>query len=252
MPRSNSGKLKVELHLHTSADPVDNLPLDIVETLHHAARLGFDAIAVTHHESVFVPDEAALEASERTGVLLIPGIEASLDGGAHVLILGCGPEMEEVRTLEELSRVKQPHHLVIPAHPFYPGGVAMGLKGLLEPWVHLFDAVEWSHFWHPWLEGPNLRAAEFAERHQIPLVGTGDVHLPDQMGHTYTLVEAEKTQAAIIAAIKEGRTEVITRPLELLHMAWIAARLLVRNHALNPRLWRRLRPTLRPSRSPAS
>jgi len=222
------GKLKIDLHLHTADDPVDNLPLDIEATLENAAALGFDAVAVTLHEKVYVPDARARAASERTGVLLLPGIEATLDHGVHVLILGCGPEAEDIHTLEDLERFRRPEYLIMAPHPFYPGsGLAKG--GLLERYAHLIDAVEWSHFYHRFVNFPNRRAAAFAARRRLPLVGTGDAHLPDQMGHTYALVEAERSVASILQAVREGRVETVTRPLSLCHMAWILARLALRS-----------------------
>ena len=78
------GLLKVELHCHTAADPVDNLPLDIASTIARAAEFGYDAIAMTHHDAYYKHTPEALEASERTGVLVLPGVEATLDENGHI------------------------------------------------------------------------------------------------------------------------------------------------------------------------
>ncbi len=241
--------LKVELHLHNASDPVDNLPLDMVSTVEHAAKLGFDAIAVTNHNSVYLPDAADREAAARAGIVLLSGIEATLDRGVHVLILNCGPEAETIRTLADLERLRRPEYLVIAPHAWYPGRCSIGRSGLLERWAHLFDAIEWCHFWHPSMLGPNKKAAAFARLHGLPLVGTGDVHLPDQMGRTYVRVRARRDVDSIVEAVRAGHVRTATRPLSLIHMGWILFRLGLRNQALNPRIWRRLlqRPRL-PSR----
>jgi len=232
------GRLKVDLHVHTSADPVDNLPLDVVQTIELAAAHGYDAIALTHHEACIRLDKAAMEASERTGVLVIPGIEATVDGGAHVLVINCGMEMQQVRSLDDLARLRRDEPLVVPAHPYYPG---FGLgQAKLEQWVHLFDGIEWCHFWNRWLSRPNRRAVEFCERFDKPLVATGDIHLPDQIDRTYCLVEADKDPRSIVDAVRAGRIETVTEPMTVAQMAWMFGRLQARNHLGSLRSWRRL------------
>jgi predicted metal-dependent phosphoesterase TrpH len=230
--------LKVDFHVHTSADPVDNLPLDIVETIENAAGYGYDAIALTHHEAYYQDSAAAREAAERTGVLLIPGIEATVDNGAHVLVVNCGSEIEGVTSLAELARIKQPHHLVIAPHPYYPGP-SLG-DTLMDEWVDLFDAVEWSYFWNSMTIKANWKAKEFAAKHGKVLLGTGDVHLADQMNHTFALVEAEKSVDSIIEAVRAGRVGLVTEPLPTSYMASILMRMVVRNELMGLRFWSRL------------
>jgi len=230
--------LKVDLHVHTSADPVDNLPLDAVATVELAALHGYDAIALTHHDAWFEITDEIAEVSERTGVLVMPGIEASLDDGAHVLVVNCGREIEGVSSLQELSEARLPEHLIVPAHPFYPC-FGIGLEKL-EQWSDLFDALEWSHFWNRYLRGPNLKAALWANRRGVPIVGTGDIHVPRQIDRTYSMVRAQKDPVSIVRAIRAGSVEVVTEPLPLAEMAIILAELSLRHEMLSTRFWRRL------------
>ena len=233
-------RLKVDLHVHSSSDPVDRLPLSEVETIERAAALGFDAIAFTHHDWVYQRNPEAERAAERLGLIVIPGVEATIEGG-HVLIAGCGQEVAGVQTLAELEQVLTPQSAVIAAHPFYPGGTGLGMRRLRQ-WSRLFHGLEWSHFWTRAWTGPNLRAAAAAEQLGLALVGTGDVHLPDQMGCTYSVVEAsERSAAGVVEAIQQGRVEVVSQPLELDHMLSIAARLAARNSLSHMRLYRWLR-----------
>ncbi len=232
------GMLKVELHCHTSADPVDNLPLDIVSTIERAAEFGYDAIAMTHHDAYYKHTDEALEASERTGVLVLPGVEATLDNNGHVLIINCGSEVEGIRSLDDLARIRRPEHLVIAAHPFYPG---FGLgEELLERYSTLFDGVEWSHFWNHYTIRPNLRAHQFCRRHDLPLVGTGDIHVPSQINHTYALVNAEKNPASITEAVRAGQVELVTEPLSFFEMASFFAELTWRNQLTSTKFWKQL------------
>jgi predicted metal-dependent phosphoesterase TrpH len=233
-----SGLLKVDLHCHTSADPVDNLPLDIVSTIERAAELGYDAIAVTHHDAYYKHTPEALEASERTGVLVLPGVEATLDNNGHVLIINCGSEVEDIRTLDDLASARRPEHLIIAAHPFYPG---FGLgEDILERYACVFDGIEWSHFWNHYTIRPNLLAHQFCRRHDLPLVGTGDIHLPEQMNHTFALVKADKTPASITEAIRAGQVELVTEPLSFSYMLAFAAKLTLRNQLTSIKFWRRV------------
>src|ERR1051325_656837 len=45
-----AGMLKVELHTHTSDDPVDRIPHTVTQLIDRAAFLGYHALAITLHE----------------------------------------------------------------------------------------------------------------------------------------------------------------------------------------------------------
>jgi hypothetical protein len=77
---------------------------------------------------------------------------------------------------------------------------------------HLFDAIEHCHFYTRWIDF-NRPAIRFAREHQLPLVGNSDAHVLDQLGWTYSLVEAEKTPDSIVQAIKAGRVTPVSEPL---------------------------------------
>ena len=76
----------------------------------------------------------------------------------------------------------------------------------------LIDAVEVNAMFTSWLDF-NRGARAWAQRHGKPLVGNTDLHLLEQMGTTYSLVDAEPDAGAICAAIKQGRVEVHSSPL---------------------------------------
>src|SRR5205814_2257511 len=74
------------------------------------------------------------------GVVLIPGIERSIEG-RHVLLLNFRKGTEEVETFEDLARLRQREPgLVVAPHPYFPARTC--LHGYLDRYASLFDAVE--------------------------------------------------------------------------------------------------------------
>ena len=76
----------------------------------------------------------------------------------------------------------------------------------------MFDAIEFAHL-HFRLLNFNRKAIALARKYDLPLVGTSDTHELRQLNSTYSVVEAEKTIPAIIAAVRAKRVEIMTRPL---------------------------------------
>ena len=214
--------LKVDLHTHTADDPADRIPHSTTQLIDRAATLGYDALAITLHDRQLDLRQLIPYASER-GIVLIPGIERTIQG-KHVLLLNFRSGVEEVRTFEDLARLKrrQPSGLVVAPHPFFPSSAALGRD--LDRHAALFDAVEWNAMFTAALNF-NRRAKRWATAHGKPLVGNGDVHRLNQLGTTYSRVDAEPNPDAICAAIAAGRVQVETRPLSWPHAVQIIASL---------------------------
>jgi predicted metal-dependent phosphoesterase TrpH len=205
--------LKVELHAHTADDPVDRIPHTSFELIDRAASLGYNALAITLHERQLDVSRLAPYASER-GVVLIPGVERTIRG-RHVLLLNFNEEAEEVKTFDDLARLKKRQRgLVVAPHPFFPATCC--LWGLLEQHRDLFDAVEYNAMFTASVNF-NQAAERWATRHGKPLVGAGDIHRLHQLDATYSLVDAEPDAGAICEAIAAGRVAVQQTPL-----AWSA------------------------------
>jgi predicted metal-dependent phosphoesterase TrpH len=196
--------LKVELHAHTADDPVDRIPHTSVELIDRAAALGYGALAITLHERQLDLRRLAPYAAER-GIILIPGVERTVQG-RHVLLLNFKDGAEQVRTFDDLARLKQRERgLVIAPHPFFP--TTSCLWGLLNRHRDLFDAVEYNAMFTSSVNF-NGAAERWATRHRKPLVGNGDIHRLHQLGTTYSLVDAIPDADAICAAIADGRVEI--------------------------------------------
>jgi predicted metal-dependent phosphoesterase TrpH len=210
-----SGVLKVDFHIHTGDDPIDRIPYSTRQLIDRAAALQFDALAITLHDRQLDVRPFEAYAAER-GLLLIPGIERTVEG-RHVLLINFPQDkVEGVRSFDEVRRLKERSAgLVIAPHPFFPG--PHSLFDALNQHADIFDAIEHNAMYTASLDF-NRRAERWARARGKPMVGNGDVHRFEQLGSTYSLVDAEHSPAAICAAVAAGRLRVVTRPL-----TWLTA-----------------------------
>jgi hypothetical protein len=209
--------LKTDLHIHTADDPHDDIPYTTRQLIDRAAHLGFGALAVTLHDKQLALDSLIPYASER-GIVLIRGVERTIEG-KHVLLLNFRRGTEEVRSFDDLRRLKQHEPgLVIAPHPFFPHSSC--LRGLMDRHADLFDAVEYNGMFTTRVDF-NRAGARWAREHCKPIVGNGDVHRLQQLGTTFSLVDAPPDADAICTAIAQGRVRVHARA----HSALTAARL---------------------------
>ena len=214
--------LKVELHAHTEEDPADAIPHSTARLIDHAAGLGYGALAVTLHDRYFDPAPWQSYASHQH-VLLLSGIERTIQG-QHVLLINFPPAVAHVTRFEELAHLKAATSgLVVAPHPFYPTFSALGRT--LDVHADIIDAVEINAMYTRWLNF-NRRAERWARAHRKPLVGNTDLHVLDQMGTTYSLVDAPPDADAICDAIRAGRVEVRSAPLSSLRAGWLFGRML--------------------------
>ena len=201
--------LKVELHAHTSDDPVDRIPHTAVQLIDRAAQLGYGALAITLHDRQLDVAPLAAYAAER-GLTLIPGVERTIEG-RHVLLLNFRRGAEDVNTFDDLARLRQREAgLVVAPHPFFPLGSC--LRGCMDRHATLFDAAEINAMFTDLVDFNRL-AKRWADRFGKPLVGNGDIHRLCQLGTTYSLVDAKPDPDSICAAIAAGRVRVESRPM---------------------------------------
>ena len=201
--------LKVELHTHTSDDPQDRIAHSTFALIDRASALKYDALAITLHDRQLDLAPFVSYAAER-GITLIPGVERTIEG-RHVLLLNFPGGADTVRSFDDVARLKRRSPgLVVAPHPFFPSRSC--LLGRMTRHAELFDAVEYNAMFTASVNF-NLRAERWARRHGVPMVGNGDVHLLEQLGTTYSLVDAERDPVSICAAIAAGRVRVVSQPL---------------------------------------
>ncbi len=204
-------KLKADLHLHTSEGPERFVRPDARTLIDRAAQEGYRVLAITNHNTLTYSEAVKTYAWER-GILLIPGVEATVEG-KHVLLYNFDESPDRIKTFEDIRRLKGPQRLVIAPHPFFPLPFSLGRRLLQE--LDLFDAIEFSHFYTTEIDC-NRKAVKLAKAIGLPLVGTSDCHFPRQFGTTYSLIEVEEPSLeSVLANIKQGNVTVISRPLKL-------------------------------------
>ena len=211
--------LKTELHSHSDDDPFDLIPHTTNELIDRAVALGYGALAITLHDRQL--DLAAYSARARErGLTLIPGTERTIEG-RHVLLLNFSIATEQVRTFEDLKRLKaRERGLGIAPHPFFPAPNCLQ-RARLDRYADLFDVVEVNGMFTRMLDF-NRPARAWARDRGKPLVGNGDVHRLEQLGTTYSLVDAEPHPDAICDAILAGNVTIEATP----HSAIAAARIM--------------------------
>lgn len=202
--------LKADLHTHSRDDPVDGdrvVTHSTFELIDRAAELGYRVLGLTNHRQYFRQTNAFEYAAEK-GILILPGVEASL-AGRHVLLYNF-PEYEPDWTSPEMvERFRSPDRLVIAPHPFFPTGSSLGRRAI--QWIHIFDAIEYSGMYLRWINF-NRPAVRLAEALDLPLVGNCDVHFLYQLGPCFSLIYARPTVEDVIRAVRAGHVRLVHRP----------------------------------------
>lgn len=220
-------KLKANLHLHTQEDPEDGkfISYSVRDVIDRAAALGFEVLALTLHNKCGYTDELGEYARQRN-ILLIPGIEKTIEG-RHVLILGADRGAEQVQTFPALAdyRAAKSDILVIAPHPYYYGNISV--KEKLEQYHELFDALEQSWFYNGIFDR-NADARLVAQRYNLPLIATSDLHALSRIENSYAVIEApEKTISAVLHSIRSGAFTNHSRPAswkDILAQVWLTVK----------------------------
>lgn len=209
--------LKSDFHLHTSDDRFDAIRHTARTLISTAARKGFKVLAITNHDT-FTYDSDLRDYAADLGILLIPGIEKTIEG-KHVLILNANLQAEKIRTFSDLRRARQDGFFNIAPHPFFIKKYCLQDK-LLEH-LDLFDAIEFSFFYSR-LVNFNRAAVRLAKKKRLPVVGNSDCHILKFMGICHSLIEAEsRTLEGVLNAIRNHQLKVVSRPISLPGLARI-------------------------------
>ncbi|MFA5047817.1 MAG: PHP domain-containing protein [Patescibacteria group bacterium] len=213
-------KLKASLHLHTAEDLVEGgiIKYDIYRLIDEARESGFKVLALTCHK-FFVYKKEYGDYAKRKGMLLIPGVEASLRK-KHVLILNADKGADKVKSFKQLAgyKKKKPDILVIAAHPNFGFKVSMGIK-LLKNNIDLFDAIENSWFYSRFFN-LNKKVKKIAQKYNKPMIATADLHDLRYLNGDYAIISAPRMEIKdVLSAIKNGYFVNVTSPKNFFKLA---------------------------------
>jgi predicted metal-dependent phosphoesterase TrpH len=186
----------IDLHCHTlPLSTCSALSLDQLVTL--ARARGLDGICLTEHDRWW--DEAALaEARERTGFLILAGVELTTEIG-HVLGFGVPRALHSLALAGEAHRWAADHGgLLYLAHP-----ARDGLLRVDHRTVEYFVSVEAINGSDSRLQ--NVAATGLAHGFGLPGIGGSDCHAPGEVGRAATRFDAEvRDIATLVAALRSG------------------------------------------------
>ncbi|MDX1763164.1 MAG: PHP-associated domain-containing protein [bacterium] len=205
--------LKADFHIHTASDPMEKISHSEEELIDLAASQGYEVLSITNHGAV-THTEALQDYARERNILLLPGVEMVIEG-KHVLMINARPEHTSLRDFQDLEEAREESLLIIAPHPYFPQPQC--LNGQFERHLALFDAVEFSHYYHPWINF-NKKAVKLCRKRGIPLCGSSDTHMLRQFNTTWSLIDGDKDPLSVIQATRAGRVQVVTKPLSLLEM----------------------------------
>ncbi|MFP4568073.1 MAG: PHP-associated domain-containing protein [Candidatus Woesearchaeota archaeon] len=210
-------KLKADLHIHTKEDPQDSWHIthSARDVIDKAKELDIKILAITLHNKV-LEDKELFEYAKKKGILLIRGVERTINGH-HTLIYGLNnDESEKIKNFNDLRALrKYKDILVIAPHPYYPN--LLGHKNLhskVEKHNDLFDALEVQQLYTK-LYNPNKKAQRIAKKLKKGLVANSDTHKIEYFGEHHTLINLPKnyTEKDVFKAIRENKTELKIKPM---------------------------------------
>ena len=190
-------ELRLDLHIHSERSPDGRMTLS--EIAARAKAAGLDGVAVCDH------DRTLDEVPEFPDLLLIPGIEVSTEHG-HLLGLFVREPIATRKFEEAAAAIHAQGGLAVLAHPFEHSRDAERLLPLLP----FLDGVEvWNSRADRKIRDANARAAAFAAEHGLRPFAGSDAHVPREIGHGVTAVEAaKKTLPAVKEALLSGTVAV--------------------------------------------
>ena len=189
---------------HVHAFPGDGLLLPS-EVKREARRAGLDVVAVTNHTGTLAA-RIAHQMSDDDGPMMIVGQEVT-NAEYHLIAVGLtAPIDPDQPTTSAIAAIHAQGGVAIAAHPGQIYWTAF------DPALPSLDGTEIAH---PQIHRDRVSGPDFAAFHEhtrarnpgVAAIGSSDFHGSPELGRcrTYLLVR-ERTEAAVVEAIRDGRT----------------------------------------------
>ncbi len=186
-------RLKIDLHVHTRFSP-DSV-ITFKDLLFYVKKSGLNGIAITDHDTM----DGASKFDKKTSFPTIPGIEISSLGG-HIIGLNVNDTVPPRLSVEEtINRIHEASGLAVACHPV--AFLKASLKGSITSHFDAIEVINSQSFPFKYSKWYSRRVASDLE---IPQVAGSDAHYGPEIGHAYTIVEADPMIEDIIEAIRKG------------------------------------------------
>ena len=204
--------LKAELHCHNEysnsrlgeLEPSYDCSITIPQQLEQCYKIGLDVLFVTNHNTLD-GYSAVVEYKDNHKKLknlqIYPAEEITTDTGAHVLAYGISETIKPRLTLEAiLDEIKSQDAVSSAAHPFE---VFSGIreKSSLCDMIEVFNSANIDIH-------SNVRAKQFADKHNMIQVGGSDSHLLSTLGRCVNTIDSENSLDVVLSAMKRGRIRI--------------------------------------------
>ena len=210
-------RLRGDLHVHSTVSDGKASPQEILTRI---LELGFEVATITDHDT-FEGSLRLARLARSTGyedLVVLIGAEIRTDAGDVLVYCPEKPLSRIPRRLEDLVDLAHEEGCIaVAAHPF-----DLRRKGVGERVYTVdFDAIEvFNASADP---GANRKAMEAARTLGKPGLANSDAHVPDFIGSSFNIIEAEPEPGAVIKAIREGRvTPVPGRPGPIAYIKAVA------------------------------
>ncbi len=173
--------MRVDLHVHTSERSLCAKSPE-TDMIHGALAAGLDAIAITDHDWLALPEHLAMLNAKYAPFRIFPGIEVTLDPPTnHIVVLGVQDKALESGEWSYSALhafVREREGFLIVAHPFR-WSQELGLDVETYP----PDAIEVASNNTPHDAAPRIR--KLASRLEVPVLTNSDAHHTMQLGFHY-------------------------------------------------------------------
>ena len=193
-------ELKLDLHIHSEHSPDGRMSLQ--EIVGRCKAAGLNGCAVCDHDRVLQ------ENYSDPAFLLIPGTEVSTRFG-HLLGLFVSQEIGTKDFYEAVDLIHAQGGIAVLAHPFEHNAES----SRIEPIAHLLDGIEVQNSRaERKISSANTLAANFAAKHHLRRFAGSDAHVPQEVGNSYVIAEADAfTLDAAKAALLQNHVAISGR-----------------------------------------